>query len=112
MFEPADFVIRQDDTAPRLYADLTDAAGSPVVVTGADVELHLHGLTVDDEKSLVAAVDGAVDDHNRVYYDWVAGDTDSAGYYSGEWQVTYDNGQVETFPNDGVFLVQVVEQLA
>jgi hypothetical protein len=53
-----------------------------------------------------------VDDHNRVYYDWVAGDTDSAGYYSGEWQVTYDNGQVETFPNDGVFLVQVVEQLA
>jgi hypothetical protein len=110
--ETADFVIRQDDTAPRLFADLTDGNGNPVTVTGSTVRLHLHPLTSElgVDLDLAAFVDPDV--ANRVYYDWSADDTQYAGYYGGEWQVTYANTQIETFPNQGWFLVNVVAQLA
>jgi len=110
MLETADFVIRQDDTAPRMIGDLVDGQGTPVDVTGATVHLHLHGLTVEGDMDLTAAVDEETP--GRVYHDWVAGDTDVAGIYAGEWQVTYTNAQIETFPNAGWFLVEVREQLA
>lgn len=112
IFEPADFVIRQGDTAPRMSGTLTDGTGQPVDVTGGTVELHLHGLTVDNDMSLTASIDEDADDGNVVYYDWTSSDTFNPGHYSGEWQVTFENGQIQTFPNDGVFLVQVAEQVA
>ena len=108
MFEPADFVIRQGDTAPRIIGTLTDGNGDPVDVSGGTARLHLHGLTVDNDMDLNAEVG----DENVVFYDWQTGDTTEPGYYSGEWQVTMANGQIQSFPNDGVFLVQVAEQLA
>lgn len=111
LYEAADFVIRQGDTAPRIIGTLTDGAGAPVDVTGGTVNLHLHGLTVANELDFTASLDGDAADNNVVYYDWQEGDTDDAGYYSGEWEVDVD-GQTQTFPNDGVFLVQVTEQLA
>jgi hypothetical protein len=112
LYEPADFVIRQGDTAPRLTGTLTDGNGDPVVVTGSDVLLHLHGLTVENDLILTGAVDEDAVDDNGVYYDWEPEDTEEAGYYSGEWQVTFVNGQIQTFPNDSVFLIQVSEQVA
>lgn len=111
-YEPADFVIRQGDTAPRITGTLTDGAGDPVDVSGSTVLLHLHGLTVVNDLVLTASLDGDAPDDNVVYYDWEAGDTDEVGYYSGEWQVTFGSGQIQTFPNDGVFLLQVAEQVA
>lgn len=112
LYEPADFVIRQGDTIPRLTGTLTDGNGDPVDVTDATVLLHLHGLTVENDLVLNAEIDGDADDDNVVFYDWATEDTEEAGYYSGEWQVTFDNGQVQTFPNDSIFLVQVAEQVA
>lgn len=111
MQEAAEFVIKQGDTAPRLVGELIDGDGNAVNVHGAAVALHLHGLTVENDTSKTAVV-LAGDPSSTVYYDWAAGDTDDAGYYAGEWQVTYSNGQIETFPNGGVFLLQVEEQLA
>jgi hypothetical protein len=103
-YETADFVIRQGDTAPRLSQEL------PVDdLTDADVRLHLHGLTVVDDRDLEAEVD---DDGSTVFYDWAPEDTELAGYYSAEWQVTFADGKVQTFPSGGVYLVQVVEQVA
>ena len=32
-------------------------------------------------------------------YDWIGGDTDTAGNYEGEFVVTYADGTRETFPN-------------
>lgn len=112
MYEPADFVIKQGDTAPRITGTLTDGSGDPVDVSGSTVLLHLHGLTIENDISLPASIDVDAPDKNVVYYDWETGDTDEAGYYGGEWQVTYGSGQIQTFSNYGVFLVQVAEQIA
>jgi hypothetical protein len=35
-----------------------------------------------------------------VTYEWIADDTDTAGTYNAEWQITYDNGKKLTVPND------------
>lgn len=35
-----------------------------------------------------------------VSYQWQAGDTDVAGVYRQEWEVTYAAGAVETFPTE------------
>lgn len=110
--EAADFVIRQGDTSPRIVGTLTDGAGAPIDATGGSVQLHLHGLTVANDLDLTGVVDEESENGNVVYHDWAAEETLLAGYYSGEWQVTYDNSQIETFPNAGVFLVQIVDQVA
>lgn len=112
-YEPADFVIRQGDTAPRISQPLTDPiTGAPVEAFGAEVRLHLHGLTIVDDRDLTGATDPLAESGNVVYYDWTTDDTQLAGYYSAEWQLTFGDGRVQTFPNIGVFLVQVVEQVA
>jgi uncharacterized protein YfaS (alpha-2-macroglobulin family) len=36
-----------------------------------------------------------------VRYSWGTDDTDEAGRYRAEFEVTYADGSVETFPNDG-----------
>lgn len=106
VYETADFVIRQGDTAPRFSQEL------PVDdLTDAEVRLHLHGLTVADDRNLEAEVDDS-GDGSTVFYDWQPEDTELAGYYSAEWQVTFSDGKVQTFPSGGVYLVQVVEQVA
>jgi hypothetical protein len=35
-----------------------------------------------------------------VRYEWGDGDLDVAGAYEGEWEVTFANSEIETFPND------------
>jgi len=47
-----------------------------------------------------------------VQYTWAAADTDTAGEYRAEVQVTYATGVIETFPNRGFFRVIVTEDLA
>ena len=48
----------------------------------------------------------------QVEYSWAAGDTDTSGVYDVEIQVTYSDGTVETFPNDGYHELRVLEDLA
>jgi hypothetical protein len=53
-----------------------------------------------------------VDDTNGVVqYDWQVGDTDTVGAYYVEFQVTYSDASVETFPNNGSKIVSVVREL-
>jgi hypothetical protein len=50
-------------------------------------------------------------DEGRVRYDWQAADTDTAGRYYGEIQVTFSGGAVETFPNKSFFEVLIGKDL-
>ena len=105
------FYIKENDTASFLTRDLKDAFGAPVNVTGASVVFSMRVKPAGTLKvtrqtcAIVAAGTG------RVRYEWVAADTDVADEYEGEFQVTYGNGKIQTFPNDGHIPVVVTDDI-
>ena len=90
----ADFFLKRNDTSPALQytlSPLTKLSGASVVFNMTDsdgiVKVSRGAVTVSD------AVNGVVD------YLWLPADTDTAGLYLGEFEVTFADGTVETFPN-------------
>ena len=103
------FSIKQNDTSPSLQATLRDAALNPVNLAGATVMFHMKsidGTIKVDQQMTVTNASGGV-----VQYDWQAGDTDTVGTYYVEFEVTYTDNSVETFPNNGNKVVSVVREL-
>lgn len=103
------FNIKQNDTSPSLQATLKDAQLVPVNITAATVKLHMKSLDgvvkINETMTITDALNGVVQ------YDWQAGDTDTVGTYYVEFQVTYADASVETFPNNGNLVVSVVREL-
>lgn len=94
-------LMKAGDTAPAVQATLYDAGNVPVNLTGATVRFIMATKTaprtvaVDAEAALVAPMAG------EVVYEWAAGDTDEPGAYDVEFEVTYADGTVQTFPTEG-----------
>jgi len=61
--------------------------------------------TINAAATVVTAAAGTVK------YVWAAGDTATAGYYTGEWEVTYSDGRKLTVPNGKKLSVAVVADL-
>lgn len=103
------FTIKQNDTSPSLEATLSDANLVPVNLTAATVMLHMKAiggdLILDEQMTLTDAENGVVQ------YDWRAGDTATVGTYYVEFEVTYLDGSVETFPNTGNAVVVITSSL-
>jgi len=103
------FSIKQNDTSPSLQATLKDAALTAINLTGATVRFHMKSVDgtvkVDEVMTIVS------EDNGIVQYDWVSGDTDTVGTYYVEFEVTYADASVETFPNNGNKVVSVVREL-
>jgi len=105
------FTIKQNDTSPQIAATLQDGDGAAIDLTAATVRFHMKRInaasaTVDAPATLVDANNG------KVKYVWVATDTATAGSYLAEFEVTYTNGGVETFPNDQSIAILITEDLA
>jgi hypothetical protein len=92
-----DFFLKQGDTAPALQATLKDGAQNAVDVTGATVVFSMETAGVvkvsEAQVTITTATDGVVT------YSWSAQDTDTPGNYTGEFEVTFGGGAVQTFPN-------------
>lgn len=103
------FSIKQNDTSPTLQATLKTAALVPVDLTGATVMFHMKSvdgsIKVNTQMSITNASGGVVE------YSWQAADTDTVGTYYVEFEVTYADLSVETFPNNGNKIVSVVKEL-
>lgn len=103
------FYIKQNDTSPSMLANLTDAAGNAINLTGADVQVHIKDmegtLKVDRATNVTDPLIG------RVRVNWEAGDTDTVGTYYVEFEATYNDGSIETFPNNGNLVMVVVGEL-
>jgi hypothetical protein len=106
----SDFYIKKNDTLPLLTATLKDADGVAVNLTGSAVKFHMRlGNAVAKVNATATIVSAAA---GTVKYIWVTGDTDTKGVYSGEWQVTFGDGTILTFPNKDYFSVEIDDELA
>lgn len=103
------FTIKQSDTSPSLQATLKDAAGTAINLNGCTVKFHmksLAGAVVINETMTIVNASGGV-----VKYDWQPADTDEAGTFYAEFQVTYSDLSVETFPNTGNIVIMIIPEL-
>jgi hypothetical protein len=105
------FYVKQNDTSPAMLATLQDANGSAIDLTAASVRFHMRAIgsgtaTVDAAATIVTAASGIV------RYDWEASDTATIGSYQAEFEVTYADTTIETFPNDGYIRVEIKDDVA
>jgi Rib/alpha/Esp surface antigen-like repeat protein len=105
------FNLKQNDTSPQISAILQDGAGTAIDLTGANVRFHMKRIgaataSVDANATIVN------DNAGSVKYVWISADTSVAGTYQAEFEVTYTDGSVETFPNDTSIAIEIVEDLA
>ena len=103
------FSIKQNDTSPSLQVTLRDSSLVVINLTGASVRFHMKSvdgiLKIDAPMTVTSALGGVCQ------YDWQAGDTDTVGTYYVEFEVTYSDASVESFPNNGSKTVKVVREL-
>ena len=105
------FYIKQNDTSPSMLATLQDADGNVIDLTATDVRFHMRKISssevvVDNAATIVTELEGLV------RYDWQSGDTATIGSYLAEFEVTYADATVETFPNDGYIRVEIIDDIA
>ena len=105
------FYIKQNDTSPSIRATLKDGDGTVINLTDASVRFHMRTVggtstTTDSAASIVSPATGGI-----VQYDWVAADTDTVGSYQAEFEVTYSDSSIETFPNNGYIRVEITDDI-
>src|SRR4051794_12708505 len=99
----ADFTMKANDTRPSIVAHLDYDDGSepdlsdPATTVQFIMRKVVTSGTVPAPKVKAAAV---IEDAAQriVRYDWLPTDTNTPGDYLGEWEVTFPDGGVQTFP--------------
>lgn len=108
------FKITQNDTSPSLATTLL-AEGEPIDLSDATavrflMEDRYERLVIDDDLSgSVRFLDAS---NGEVEYTFSASDTQTVGSYHAEFEVTYNNGSIETFPSNGKIDIEIVEEIA
>jgi hypothetical protein len=104
------FYLKQHDLLPALRVRLLDET-TPVDLTNATsvkmlMKSRRSGLKVNAPMTI---------DANRtlgvVSYAWQIGDTDTAGDYNAEFQVTWPTGKPQTFPARGHVIITIEKDL-
>ena len=104
-----EFITKQNDTKP-LEATLKDEDG-PVNLTGATVVFNMWD-SVKAVKVSLGAVTTVEPTLGTVKYPFAAIDTDTVGTFRGEFQVTFTDATVVTFPHDSYIAIKIVDDIA
>lgn len=104
------FHIKRGDTSPSLLYALLPVDTD---LTGATVRFNMR---LNDTGAIkinrAAAVVVTATSTPTVRYDWQPADTGDAGSFSGEFEVTYQGGAVETFPNNSYIPIEITADIA
>ena len=104
------FQIKTGDTSPAIEYYLQDGDGNNEDISGASVrflmrEISSEAILVNEPAIIVEANEG------HVKYEWIHEDTDDAGTYEAEWEVTRPDGTVETFPNEDFIEIKIYSDI-
>lgn len=103
--------MKAGDTAPAVRATLFDANNNPVDLTGATVKFVMATKVAPRTVAVDAAAALGIATAGEVVYEWVVGDTATAGSFDCEFEVTYLSGEVQTFPTSGYLECTIVDDL-
>lgn len=109
------FKIKQGDTSPALEAQLIDPDGEPAPLSLAtDVTFHFgeSGGTLIVEDDLDGGVKIVDEDDGIVHYEWSQGETSDDGTYEAEFIVTYNTGEIRSYPNNEYITVTIKQDIA
>lgn len=102
--------MKRNDTSPAITETLQDEDGNVIDITDSSVKFIMQDPNEDTVKiSSSAEITDA--EGGQVKYDWEEDDTDTAGYYLAEWEVTYSDDSVETFPNSEYISIKIYKDL-
>jgi hypothetical protein len=98
--------IKQGDTAPSLQSTLTDNGATVNLTTATAIRVigSQNGVTLFTRTTTGSSV-GVVD------MPWQTGDTAALGPIRVEWEVTWPDGKIQTFPASGYETVWVTRDL-
>ena len=105
------FYIKKNDTSPTMRATLKDGNDVIVNLTGCSVRFHMRSVGEDTAKidaaaTLVNATGGVCQ------YQWATSDTDTLGSFEGEFEVTFQGGEIESFPNNKFIQIEITDDIA
>lgn len=111
------FTIKQGDRRPLFVVALKDnfgetneAAVNLTTATGAVFNMrgaNAGALKINRGSATITNAAGG-----EVTYTWGTADTDTAGAFESEVEITWNDGLKETFPNEGYWDVTVVDDIA
>ncbi len=97
------FYIKKGDTAPPLRVFLRQKDGTAIGLGTATVVFHM-----GDGKVASGSVTKLDASAGKVEYAWQAADTDTAGEFKSEFEIT-DGGKDQTVPSNGYILIRVLD---
>lgn len=104
------FVLKRNDTSSALLYAITPAS---VSLVGATVVFNMRDKSTKTAViSRSAAVVYISTVNPTVRYNWLPADTDTAGTYEGEFEVTYSDGTIQTYPNTDYIDIKIYEDIA
>ena len=101
------FYIKRGDTSPRLVYKLFP----DVNLTGASAVFNMRKKGAANTVNRGAATVVAPATGGTLSYPWAPADTATEGQFEAEFEVTYADLTVETYPNNGFITVQIKEDL-
>lgn len=112
------FNIKQNDRRPlfvvALKDDFGEATEAAVNLTTASTAVFNMRLAASPQTLKINRAGCAISDaaNGEVTYSWGTADTNTNGAYQAEVEVTWNDGKVETFPNNTYWTVNVVDDIA
>ena len=104
-----DFNIKQNDTRPAIVGTLSCA--STDVITDVQFKMANKAGTLKVDHSGGIQTQPSSSSGGQVKYQWLTGDTDTSGDFRAHFVVTFNDGRIETFPNQGYINVHVEQAL-
>jgi hypothetical protein len=92
------FTLRDSNTAAdgTILDELDASTWAPIDLTGATVRLKFRALGADTAKAVITMTRHAPYSDGKVFMSWPEGVLDTAGTFTGEIEVEYSNGSIQT----------------